>query len=397
MNIGTRNACRVVGCLAVSCLLLGGMLCDLGGADADAIEPLWHVTTPPQARHVAADEHGSVVTGFRGDVWTTNPIGESQWHADVAAEEEIVPDAPAIDGALVAVPVDGRRVVALDRATGAQRWQQPTEGVLAVGVGESPAGPTVAVVSQHGVALLSGTDGSTVWSAAQRMPKVLAAPPRAWIARGRVVAAWSDSVSHVQAFDATNGALVWSHEEQGWATEPIITDEAVFLAANRKKAPGGRDTISSVLRLDVQSGLAVWERKIRGIFFPTFAPAVHDSTVVMVDYRGRVTALDATSGEVRWRRTTGRKQLENEPWITGDVVAFTTYGTGLVALSREAGDPLSNEIPGPAEAWAIIKDSAATGDQLYLLAHRTNQADDSGELWMLPGGPEGPIPPGWPQ
>jgi outer membrane protein assembly factor BamB len=400
LTTSAKISSRAIGCAALGVVVLvGGTWCDAARADVDSIEPLWHVATPPDARQVVADENGTVVAAFRGEVWTTDPIGGSQWHGDVATGDEIVTEAPAIDESLVVVPVDELQVVALDRSTGTEHWRQSVDGVLAVAVGDAPSGKAVAIVTATGVSLHSAVDGSPLWPANATVAMGdLAAPPRAWIVDGRLVVAWSDEVSHLRAFDPATGAVVWERDEGDWSTAPAVTDDAVYFALNRRLTPDRKDVISSAVRLELQTGTVVWTRRLRGWFLPTFAAAVHGSTLVVVDYPGRATALAASNGSVRWRRSTARKQFENETLVMGDAVAFTTYGTGLVALSRATGAPLSNEVPGPAQGWAIIDDSAATGDQLYLLARRTGLPSDAeGELWMLPGGPEGPIPPGWPK
>jgi outer membrane protein assembly factor BamB len=383
----------------VLAVLAGGSSSSAAHADVDSIEPLWHVVAPPEARHVVADENGSVVSGFRGEIWTTDPLGGAQWHADVATADEIVPDAPAIDESLVVVTVDDRQVVALDRATGAERWRTVVDGPLALDIGDGSSGKVVAIVTAAQVSLHSAAEGSLLWSADTAVgTHDLATPPRVWIGGGRVTVAWSDSVSHLRMLDGASGAVMWERTERDYSTTPEVTDDAIYLASNHHLTADHKDIISTALKLDPSTGNVSWTHRLRGGFVPTFAPGLHGSTLVFVDIPGRVTALDTENGDVRWRRSTARKQFESDLWVTSDAVAFTTYGTGLVALSRATGAPLANEIPGPAQGYAIINDSAATGDQLYLLARRTGLPSDAeGELWMLPGGPDGPIPPGWPK
>ena len=72
----------------------------------DRLEPIWWVPAPPGSYSVIADSAGTVMTGNRGDVWATEPIGGSQWRAVVAAGDESCMTLPAMDDELVVVPVD---------------------------------------------------------------------------------------------------------------------------------------------------------------------------------------------------------------------------------------------------------------------------------------------------
>jgi len=376
------NSPRSLLVVSASLLLLGSVLAAPApaGTNAQRIEPVWHVAAPPEARSVIADDRGSVITGLRGELWATEAIGGSQWRVTVAQGEEITPDPPAMDDALVVVPVDARRVVALDRTTGALRWQQPAEGVLAVGVGSTPTVRSVAVVTPERVLVLSGDDGSLRWETPQPVRQNhLTAAPRAWFAAGRLIVAWADSVNYVRGYDLESGALSWSLEVPEWATSPAVFDDELYLVANLRKERG--HFVSELRSVDVVTGSQRWARRVRGVFLPTFRPAVDEHTIAAVDIRGTVLAFDRGTGDLRWREQTRHKQYENQASIAGPVVAMTTYGTGLVALRATDGYPIENQTPGPAQTSAVIVDSATAGDQLYLLVHLGSV--DNGQLWML--------------
>jgi len=348
--------------------------------DVDRLESVWWVPAPPSAHSVIADSSGSVMLGDWGDVWATEPIGGTQWRATVTTGEEITPDPPAMDDGLVVVPVDGRRVVALDRHTGAILWEQAAEGVLSVAVGPGPVEHSVAIVTPEHVSVVSGVDGSTIWTTPERIRQDrLTAVPRGWFSHGRLVVAWADFMNYLRAYDAVSGSRAWSVDNKKWSTMPAVFDDGVYFVANVRKEKG--HVVSKVRSLEVTTGAERWSREVRGVFLPTFRAAADATTVTAADLHGTVIVLDRGSGRLRWRERTGQKQYENQPSIVGPVVAMTTYGTGLVALSTSNGLPILNEVPGRSQTSAVIEDSTAAGSQFYVLVHRGSV--DNGELWML--------------
>jgi outer membrane protein assembly factor BamB len=354
------------------------------------VEPLWHVFTSADAAYVDADQHGSVVTGLRGEILSTDQIGARLWEVAVTDGDERVLSPPAMSESRVFVPVERRRVVAIDRASGAERWNEPVAGI--VDVAGSAAGDALAVLTRTRVELRDGAAGSLVWGVDVSIPEVLAAPPRVFVRTSVVLVAWTDAVSHLRAFDRTSGRLLWQRDQEQWQSTPAVDERAVYVAENQRRSADGTDTISVVLRLHLATGVVEWERRVRGLFFPTFVGDVERSTVAIVDVRGRVFALDARTGRIRWRRVTGARQFENRVHVGGDVVAFTTLGTGIVVLDRRDGSPVANESPGRAQPWSIIRASVSTGDQLYLLTHPNGPATADGVLLMLPTGPDGYAP-----
>jgi outer membrane protein assembly factor BamB len=373
--------CRRIAALAV---VIAGMAVPNTGArasdDVSRIEPMWHAAGPADGRHVAADELGVVMTGGSGDVRAVGSNGDAQWQASIALPDEYFDARPALGGGLVIVPVSEQRVVALDRTTGTPRWQRPADGVLAAAVGDGPSGPLVVTVSPTAVGLVSAVDGALLWSAALDIERDrLTAVPRAWTTAGQVLVVWGDSRTSMRAFDLASGGATWSQDLPNWSTLPAVEGDGLFFVAN--KTWRGTHVVSEARRLDVATGALRWARRITGAFIPSMLTDVEGSKVVVVGTLGQVTALRASDGAVLWRRRTFRTQYENAPRIVGPVVAFTTYGTGLVALSVADGNAVSNAVPGRAETFAIIDDSAAANGQLYLLVRRSGATE--GEVWML--------------
>lgn len=366
-----------------------------GHAPASAVEPLWHVLTTPDTQYVTADERGSVATGLRGGMVATDPIGGPAWSTTATTGDERVLSPPAVGASSLFVPLERGRVVAIDRVLGRARWAAPVADIVAVG--SSASGDVVSVVTRTHVELRDGATGALLWTFEQPVdrpiPEILAAPLRVSVQASVVVVAWTDTVGHLQVLDRLDGRLLWARERQSNTSAPTVSDEAVYVAENVRVAADRKDVISVILRLDLATGAVEWRRRVRGIFLPGFVGDVEGGLFAIVDFRGRVFALDTRTGRVRWRRATGARQYVNEAHVVGDVVAFTTYGTGLVVLDRRDGAPVENESPGRAQVSSIIRASAATGDQLYLLTHSNGGSGErEAVLVMLPAGPEGSAP-----
>ncbi len=359
-----------------------------GAADSyPALEPLWHVPTPPDAASVLADAVGTVVAGAGGELLATDQIGGPMWRVRVEGRLQA---APAMSDTLVVVPLD-TGVVAVERSTGAARWRSATTDARAVAV--DPLTSLVVVADPRGIDALDAATGAARWQVDQATPDVLAAPARLWVTPSHVVFWWAETQTHLLAYERETGALAWERVRRNWTSAPALIGEAIFVAENRQERKHPHDMESEVVRLDVETGSQVWGRRLRGIYLPTFGSAATEQTIAVVDLRGRVKVLDARTGRIRWMRATRARQLENEVLLTSNAVAFTTYGTGLIALDGSDGRSLTNEVPGRAQSSAIIYDAAVAGDQLYLLVHRTGVSNDvDGQLWMLPTSSAGLAP-----
>jgi outer membrane protein assembly factor BamB len=279
---------------------------------------------------------------------------------------------------VVVIAVDEGRVVALDRATGAQRWQHDASNVHASAFGDD----VIAIVTASGtLEVLDAADGTNRWTASVSLVGRLVSA-RVWVAAGRVVAAWTDhSGSHLRAFDRAAGSPIWADDAPDFASMPAVHDGYVVFAANVRR-DGRRHVVAEVRSLAVGDGGTRWSRELRRTrgYWAAVSAASGGSAVAVVDLDGRVTALDARTGTVRWRRATGRRQYQADPLIVGGVFAMTTYGSGLTALGITDGAVVENDEPGVVQTLVTIEASAAAGDRLYLLVRSGN---GDGGVWML--------------
>ncbi|MDP9366546.1 MAG: PQQ-binding-like beta-propeller repeat protein [Chloroflexota bacterium] len=256
---------------------------------------------------------------------------------------------PAVADGVVYVPADSA-VLALDAATGGERWRAVTSGVPAR-QGEDPWTGLVAV-----------GDG--------------------------VVFATSNG--HVlRALDAATGAERWRLEANadGWVGDPVVADGAVYVwsdAGAEERARAADAPPPSVLRaIDAMTGVERWSH--RGVGGP---PTVGAGAVFLSSDAGDgtgVVALDATTGQERWSMTV-EGFVGDTPLLAGGVLYFGTFDQGPLANLGPIGDLL-----GLGERNYLYALDAATGRQLWRIetpAYESAPAVADGTAFLVTGGGE---------
>lgn len=164
----------------------------------------------------AATIAGGVVyaLGRDGTGWAIRASdGRMQWQVtlrrDIAGWQGAA--GPAVEGDLVVFPSTSGQVLAVDRATGAERWSSQVAGSR---VGRA-------------IALIRDMTGEPV------------------IAGNMVVAGTSSG--RIAAFDRATGATLWSHDD-GALSAPVVAGNSVFAV----------DDASQLIRLDRSNGGRVW-------------------------------------------------------------------------------------------------------------------------------------------
>jgi outer membrane protein assembly factor BamB len=350
-----------------------------------SLDRVWSAPAPLGPVAIAADSRGVVIASREGDVVAIDPAGSHQWR--LSLDDAWVDESLALASDLVVIPVDRDRLVALDRVTGAHRWEHEAPGADTVAVGTDVSGRTVvALVTTSGVLdVLDGATGTSTWSVQlefdERVVEI-----RPFVSRDRVLAAWADRHgSHVRAFAAQDGVAAWSDDAPGFASMPIVEEASAYSAVNERLDRDKR-VVARVQSVDVSDGTERWSRRLRTRFgfWAAVGTAASDEAVAVVDLNGRVTMLEAATGKVRWRTATQRRQFEATPYVVDDVFAMPTYGTGLAVLSAADGRAVATEHPGSVETAMTIAASTAVADRLYLaLAWSWGDA----EVWMLQAGP----------
>jgi outer membrane protein assembly factor BamB len=253
--------------------------------------------------------------------------GRERWRADLL---HVTHHDPALDADTVLISADDR-FVALERESGAPRWEAPIgehagEAVLTRAGSESIA----LVTSERGVvAALDGRTGQARWSV-QLAGEIWAAPA----ADGRAGAGavvWSGDADRLRVFDLATGAVWWETAIDPGATSPQIHRGLVVLGE------GEGNFESRVVGRDLASGAERWSVTVPASFESGVTPGADGDDVGVSDHFGTVTLVDTRTGTARWQTAIREPILDTRVLLTARAVVLTTYGGQVVILDRRSG------------------------------------------------------------
>ncbi|MDD9369325.1 MAG: PQQ-binding-like beta-propeller repeat protein [Acidimicrobiales bacterium] len=312
--------------------------------------------------------------------------GDQVWIHDLGGG--YVGGSVAVDDTQVVVGTFDARLVSLDRASGEPLWEASVDdhpkavvfgspvlvdGMVVVGVGSfevfAPGDPPT---FRGSVVALDAATGEEVW--------------RFWLTRGDAtegpgVSIWSSPAVDTErgvlyvgtgqayalpaparsdallALDLRTGEEVWTTQftsGDAWTiTDPSGLDADVGAAPNLFEADGTDavgvgDKAGAYRALDRDTGDILWERQLTeggaqgGVMA---SAAVADSTVYVASNDGGrdavLAALDADTGEERWRSDVGAH-------VTGPV----TWANGVLYLADDSGRIAAYDADGGAQLWA---------------------------------------------
>ena len=253
---------------------------------------------------------------------------------------------PAVaDGTLYVGSKDGY-VYALDASSGSLLWCHSAAGPVSgapIVVGEvvyASSDPNNGVRSGYVYALDVAT-GDEIW----QRPIT-----RGWIFPPMVV----DEVVYVgsnlasiypggliYALDVSTGYEQWRYEvEYGLVSSPVLGDGVVYFASREGEARHGNLRLFDfgyVYAMDASTGQLRWRYKTD--FHALYSPVVIDGVVYIGSISGHVHALDAPTGEQLWRYETNT-WLRSPLAVVDGVVYFSSWDGQLDALKASTGDPL---------------------------------------------------------
>lgn len=224
----------------------------------------------------------------------------------------LIESEPAVGEGLVFINATGKSpnsaLVALEAQSGAEVWRQPTGG------GDSS--PLV-VNGRVYCATWSGTflardakTGGKVWDA-QIGPSAFSAP--AW-AQGLIVVGLREG--GVVALDADTGAERWRFQGlKRCGVTPLVAGEAVFVAGD-----------AGLFALNLADGKRIWAAEGPSMWRNEFA--YRNGMLIHLGAKGRLRALDATTGRERWRQELGGS-MHAGPIVLGDTVLAGTRQDGV--------------------------------------------------------------------
>lgn len=218
------------------------------------------------------------------------------WRTNVGSGRNLFLRPAVLENAVFAAAADGT-VMRLAPDTGQVVWRTDVKSRLSAGVGSD--GFTIAVGSPRGELIALGADGKEIWRA--QVGGELLSPPL--IGRGLVISRSSDN--RVTAFDAATGKRRWTYQRAGTpltlrgSTEMSFAGEWIVAGF-----PGGRLVALSATNGAVRWDVAVSEPRgateVERIADVVGAPWVAGSEVCAASYQGRIACFEATNGGLRW-------------------------------------------------------------------------------------------------
>lgn len=305
-----------------------------GGVSAYALSSgaqLWHYESK-QSRLSGGPGAGDglvVVGGLEGEVVALDAAtGQEKWTAKVGNE---VLSAPAIGGGMVFVHSNDGRVTAFDAATGARRWFHSVESpALTVrGTAGITLGPGLLFVGGDSGTLttLNMNDGNVLWSTPvaeadgrselERMADVDAAP----VLEGTTLFA-SSYKGRTVAIDGPSGQVMWT-SDHGGARGAAVSNSAVVVTDN-----GGM-----VVGLDKNSGGSLWQQS--GLANRNVsAPAVQGDYAVVGDFDGVLHWLRLNDGAFAARSKMG-DAIVGRPVVVDGILLVQSRDGKLAAFALQ--------------------------------------------------------------
>lgn len=280
---------------------------------------------------------------------------------------------PAVaDGTLYA---GSHNLEARDATTGDLEWTFETDG----GAGAVPA-PTVADgtvyvpgnLDESTLYAVNATAGTEQWRVETEdkvgVPAAVEATTVYTVDRGNVI----------YALDAATGEERWRRAMSVdlWRAGPVAADGQVYFGT----------VDGTIVALGAAEPTVHWEQPVE--FDIEHPVAVADGTVIAAGGQGRVAALDATTGEINWTRSTvdGPYTTLGAPAVTDEAiyvgVTRATESAPLVALDAATGEEqwrietrsvsfgdytAAGIVDGPAVVDGVVAAATVTGD-LYVVA-----------------------------
>jgi outer membrane protein assembly factor BamB len=253
--------------------------------------------------------------------------GESLWQAEVSSE---VLAKPVFANNLIIVCSNDGRIVALDASTGKSVWKLDRDVPLLSlrGTGTPVVeGDTLFVPGDSGkVMALNVADGALRWEQSVNVSSGRNELERvADIDGGMVVASGDLFVSgyngQTSAVTASAGSTLWTY--QGPSVVGLIVDDRHVYLTN---------SASEVIALDRRSGAELWKQDALQNRFVT-KPAIVNEKVVVGDLEGYLHALNIETGVLEGRTRVGKDGFASAPVVRNDLLIAQT-SAGAIAAYR---------------------------------------------------------------
>lgn len=219
------------------------------------------------------------------------------WRVNIGSARGAFLQPAVLENAVYAASGDGA-VVRLSPA-GEVVWRADAKARISGGVGSD--GFTVAVGSPRGEVITFGADGTPLWRA--QVPGEIQSPPL--VGRGLVVVRGSDF--RITAFDAESGKRRWTYQRP---STPLTVRGPTELAFSGDFVlagfPAGRlvalTATTGVVRWDVLVSEPRGATEVERLSDVMGGPLVAAGDVCAASFQGRLACFEAANGALRWAR-----------------------------------------------------------------------------------------------
>jgi len=330
--------------------LLIGILVYLGGC---AQSPVRNPFAGRQALKLGElPEIKSESTSSARVMWTVKALSK---------QEPFTKLTPTMDESVIYTADRTGKVVALNRQTGKKIWAIHTKKRFT-------AGPTLMdkmlllATADAKVVAIEAQTGHALWET--KASSEILAPP---IGEQGIVLVHAIDGS-VSALEAQKGALLWRVEQSTpsltlhSSSAPVIAGDTVFVGFSTGK----------LIALNLQTGLIEWERiitlprgrsELQRMIDITADPVVIDNRVYVVNYQGKLAAVDIHSGDLMWERDISAYQNmafdEEHLYITDNDYHLWAIDQESGATLWKSKDLAQRYITNP----AVVEGKIVVGDQ----------------------------------
>ena len=297
--------------------------------DAANGAPVWTFETGDVVRSPAVLSDGVVYIGSNDNMLYAldAATGDLLWQHDTGSPVQYAP--LVADGAVYVPTISegGRKIHALDAASGAELWVAPEyypfDTGWEFGVGAALASDMLLMIDdQGGLQAVNAQTGESVWSF--RGEVGTDTPP---MAIGEVV--YVTAVNTAHALDLETGEELWKFSTGMFPARgftPVIEDGMYFFAPD-----------DHVYALDTANGEQAWTFGLDSM--AGTPPVVAEGTVFVASEFGILYSLDQQTGDVHWSLGLAENMLQSIEVANGILYLESSDGY-LMALDALTGEPL---------------------------------------------------------
>jgi outer membrane protein assembly factor BamB len=302
---------------------------NLSKIDLATGKKVWEVSVPERlAIGPGSDGRTTVAVGIKGTVYAFDDSGKSLWKVSIGSE---VLSEPVVAGGVVVVRTLDNRFVGLDAQTGTRKWnyQRPQSALsLRVGYGMLPVNNEVVVTGFSGgrFGMIALANGGLIWetpisfpegfSEIERLNDVTAKPSM----EGEIVCAVSYQ-GRIGCGQVRTGNLLWYKDFSSY-TGTAQSTELVF-SSNEK---------SHISAFAAKDGTLVWENT--KLTFRNVGESLAIGRVLLMgDAEGYVHAFSQSNGDNIARFRHDSSPISAAPIAVGGLILIQSQGGKLAAYS----------------------------------------------------------------